>query len=187
MVKDLIKPLESSFLSCEKDFETILNRLFIEDKKFARELKKLLVVNTKDCLDNPKYDAIVDKLSVADLIEQGYIRLTPKIKLKEHEEVMSYIVITLDNFTESTNPEFRDNTINFDVICNEEYWYLQDYKLRPFKIVGYIDGLLNKKKLTGIGILNFYGCNMITRSENLAGYNLSYLAYHGSDDLIPGN
>ena len=44
MVKDLIKPLESSFLSCEKDFETILNRLFIEDKKFARELKKLLVV-----------------------------------------------------------------------------------------------------------------------------------------------
>ena len=134
MVKDLIKPLESSFLSCEKDFETILNRLFIEDKKFARELKKLLVVNTKDCLDNPKYDDIVDKLSVADLIEQGYIRLTPKIKLKEHEEVMSYIVITLDNFTESTNPEFRDNTINFDVICNEEYWYLQDYKLRPFKI-----------------------------------------------------
>ena len=69
MVKDLIKPLESSFLSCEKDFETILNRLFIKDKKFARELKKLLVVNTKDCLDNPKYDAIVDKLSVADLIE----------------------------------------------------------------------------------------------------------------------
>ena len=187
MVKDLIKPLESSFLSCEKDFETILNRLFIEDKKFARELKKLLVVNTKDCLDNPKYDAIVDKLSVADLIEQGYIRLTPKVKLKEHEEVMSYIVITLDNFTESTNPEFRDNTINFDVICNEEYWYLQDYKLRPFKIVGYIDGLLNKTKLTGIGILNFYGCNMITRSEHLAGYNLSYLAYHGSDDLIPGN
>ena len=91
MVKDLIKPLESSFLSCEKDIEIIIEKLFIENKKYARILKKLLVVNTKDCLTNPKYDAIVDKITVADLIKQGYLRLNPKIELPEHEEIKAYI------------------------------------------------------------------------------------------------
>ena len=52
MKRDLVKPLYSSFLSCGKDTETILNKLFVEDKQHARELKRLLIINTKDCLDN---------------------------------------------------------------------------------------------------------------------------------------
>ena len=44
--------LESSFLSCEKDTETILRRLFIESQPHNSTLKRLLVVNTKDCLTN---------------------------------------------------------------------------------------------------------------------------------------
>ena len=67
----------------------------------------------------------------------------------------------------------------------EEYWYLQDYKLRPFKIVGYIDGLLNKTKLTGIGELNFLGANELILDKELSGYTIMYAAVHGSDDLIP--
>lgn len=187
MVKDLIKPLESSFLSCEKDIEIIIEKLFIENKKYARILKKLLVVNTKDCLTNPKYDAIVDKITVADLIKQGYLRLNPKIELPEHEEIKAYILISFDNFIPSRNTEFRDNTVNFKVICHTDYWEMNDYQLRPFKIMGYIDGLLNKTKLTGIGILNFLNSSETIYSEHLAGYNLNYVAFHGSDDRIPDN
>ena len=59
MRKDLVKPrLDSSFLSCEKDTETILKKLFIECRPHSDILKKLLVINTKDCLtaNNPSYE-----------------------------------------------------------------------------------------------------------------------------------
>ena len=55
MKRDLaIKPTDftSSFLSCEKDLEAILRRLFIESQPYSNDLKRLLVINTKDCLDN---------------------------------------------------------------------------------------------------------------------------------------
>ena len=42
----------SSFLSCEKDIETILKKLFIESKPYSDILKRLLVINTKDCLED---------------------------------------------------------------------------------------------------------------------------------------
>ena len=63
---------------------------------------------------------------------------------------------------------------------------MDDYQIRPLKIAGYIDGLLNKSKLTGIGELNFMGCNELVLDEVLSGYTLSYRAIHGSDDKIPG-
>jgi len=63
---------------------------------------------------------------------------------------------------------------------------MDDYQIRPLKIAGYIDGILNKAKLTGIGELNFMGCNELVLDEVLSGYTLSYRAIHGSDDKIPG-
>ena len=184
MVKDLTKPIKSTFLSCEKDYALIIEKLFIENKQWARELKKLLVINTKDCLDNPKYNDIVDKMSVADLVEQGYIRFTPKISLGEHEEVKSYLMIAFDNFLPSDNPQFRDNAVHFNIICHTDYWELGDYRLRPIKIAGYIDGILNNAKLTGIGILNFLTCAQLLLNEEFSGYTLDYVAVHGSDDYI---
>jgi hypothetical protein len=62
---------------------------------------------------------------------------------------------------------------------------MDDYQIRPLKIAGYIDGILNKSKLTGIGELNFMGCNELVLDEVLSGYTLSYRAIHGSDDKIP--
>ena len=53
MTKNLAKfDLKSSFLSCEKDTDTILRKLLVESKPFSDMLKRLLVISTKDCLDN---------------------------------------------------------------------------------------------------------------------------------------
>ena len=57
--------------------------------------------------------------------------------------------------------------------------------MRPLKIAGYIDGLLNKSKLSGIGTLNFLGCSELVLGDVLSGYCLMYSATHGSDDFIP--
>jgi hypothetical protein len=50
-------------------------------------LKRLLVINAKDCLDNKDsvvYRQAIQDKSLAKLKEDGYIRLEKKIKLPEH-------------------------------------------------------------------------------------------------------
>ena len=94
--------------------------------------------------------------------------------------------MSVDNYApNATNPQFRDSTVNFDIICHTDYWNLGDYRLRPLKIAGYIDGILNECKLSGIGTFNFLACNELILNEDLSGYTLSYRAVHGSDDIIP--
>lgn len=180
---------KSSFLSCEKDTETIIKKLFVDSRPYSDELKRLLLINTKDCLDdktNPVYNKKVAETSVGDLGEQGYIRLTPKITFGENEEVKSYLVISYDNFTPNDGNEYyRDCVIMIDILCHTDYWDLGNYRLRPLKIAGFIDGILNNCKLSGIGTLNFIGCNELVLSENLSGYCLMYAATHGADDKIP--
>ena len=189
MKRDVVmtKPITSSFLSCEKDTELILRKLFIESRPYSNVLKKLLVIQAKDCLDNPEYDDKINNYSLAKLREEGYIVLEPRIESEEHEQVKAYIIISFDNFTPSSNPEFRDCTVNFDIICNTKYWDLGNYRMRPLKIAGYIDGILNNSKLTGIGTFQFMGCNELILNPELAGYTLSYWAEHGSDDQISDN
>lgn len=192
MKRDLVRlpRLDSSFLSCEKDTETILRRLFIESQPYSDQLKRLLVINTKDCLDNEtdeKYLKKLKQMSLSKMREAGYIRLEPKIRLFEHDEIKSYMIIGFDNFIpNASNPEFRDCNVNFDILCHTDYWDIGDYRLRPFKIMGIIDGLLNNTKLSGIGTLQFANCNGLILDENLSGYTLSYRAVHMTDDRLPG-
>lgn len=194
MRRDLIKPdIRSSFLSCEKDTETILRRLFIESRPHSDTLKKLLIVNTKDCLtaQGDKLQYIQEKINsfnIKSLIDKQYVRLFPKLTFGEHEEVKSYILVSFDNFTPNeTNPEYRDCTVTFDVVCHTDYWSLDNFQLRPLKIVGYIDGILNETKLSGIGRFHFMGCSQLILNEDLSGYTLMYRAVHDvdGDDKIP--
>jgi len=190
MKRDLVRlpRLDSSFLSCEKDAETILRKLFVESHPYSDELKRLLVISAKDCLDNTtdeRYLAKLKEMSVAKMREEGYIKLEPKIMLPEHEQVKAYILMSFDNFTPNpTNPQFRDCNVNFDILCHTDYWDIGNYRLRPLKICGYIDGLLNNCKLSGIGTFQFAGCSQVILDENLSGYTLMYKAIHGTDDQI---
>lgn len=185
MRRDLVKAeIKSSFLSCEKDTETILKRLLIESRPHSDTLKKLLVINTKDCLtsDNKNYQRKIDSMNIKSLMEEGYIRLSPRLQFGEHEEVKSYILISYDNFTPNeTNPEYRDCTVTFDIISHIDQWEMDNYQLRPIKIVGFIDGILNETKLSGIGKFHFMGCNELILNEDLAGYTLMYRAVHDVD------
>jgi hypothetical protein len=58
--------------------------------------------------------------------------------------------------------------------------------LRPFKILGIIDGILNECKLSGIGTLKFFKCEEIILNDDISGYSLYYRATHGNDDKIEG-
>ena len=188
-INGYIGEFKSSFLSCEKDTETIIKKLFVDSKPYSDLLKRLLLINTKDCLTdlvNPVYNDIIKHTSIQDLRDKGYIRLEPKILMGENEEVKSYIRLSFDHFTPSKNDYFRDCIIEIDILCHPEYWDIGNFRLRPIKIAGYIDGILNNNKLSGIGTLNFAGMNELILDENLCGYCLMYAATHGNDDLIEG-
>ena len=96
------------------------------------------------------------------------------------------MIISFDNFTPNAeNDYYRDCTVNFDIICHTDCWDIGNYRIRPIKIAGYIDGILNNSKLSGIGTFNFIGLNEVVLNEDFSGYSLMYRAVHGNDDKIP--
>lgn len=161
----------SAFLSVEKDMGLISNMMFRNPR-----LKKLLYYTTPDCLDRPA----VPEDATYEMFGKN-IKIVPKLYVDG--TVLNYIIINFDNFTPNmTNPEFRDNIIEFDVICHFDQWQMKDFKLRPYKIAAEIDSMFNEKHLTGIGTLKFLGANQIILTDEYAGLCLMYSAIHGDED-----
>lgn len=180
----LAKNFKSTFMSCAKDQETIWRRLLVDSKPYSDKLKRLLIINTPDCLDRNQvvYQQEIDKHSIKTMMDNQYIKAIPKLSFGEHEEVKSYIMLEFDDFTPTNNPEYRDCTITFSIICHLDYWELEDYQLRPWMIAGYIDGILNDTKLSGIGKLQFMGATQLVLNEYLGGVMLRYVATHSDAD-----
>lgn len=160
----------SSFLSVEKDMEIIINCLLNNNR-----LKRLLFYTTPDALDKPD---ITDEQTIEMIGKQ--IKNIPKVQIDK--ELLNYVIISFDNFTETSNPEFRNNTISFDIICHFDQWQLKDFKLRPYKIAAEIDSLINDKKMSGIGRIQFVGASQIVLNDEFAGLTLIYKAVHGGED-----
>ena len=162
---------KSSFLSVDKDMSIITDYLMKNDR-----LKKLLHYTTKDCLDRPK---LTDDETL-ELFGKN-IKIVPKLYVDN--SVLNYIIVSFDNFTiNRTNPEFRDNIIEFDIICHFDQWQLKDFQLRPYKIAAEIDSMLDGQRLTGIGKLEFLGANQMILTDEYAGLCLMYSAIHGEED-----
>lgn len=196
-----MKPIYSSFLSCNIDAEQILKILFVRSSPYSDRLKRLLVINNPDCLNenNQQYQKLIDSKPLSVLRKEGYIRTNPKIARKEFENIKSYILMTFDNFSPNrVDPKFMDCTVNFDIICYDDEWDLQEFKERPLVIAGYIDGILNSIsnqnkyawnnrngnniKLSGMGEYVFLGCNLVVLNQDISMYTLSYRALHFTED-----
>ena len=161
---------KSSFLAIDKDMELLVNH-FLKNER----LLKLLYYDVPNALNQPP----VPQDKALGLFGKQ-IKIVPKLKVDQPE--FCYVIISFDNFTPNmTNPEFRDNIISFDIVCHFDQWNLGDFALRPYKIAAEIDSMFNKKKLTGIGIINFLGANQIVLSDEFAGLTLMYQTMHGYD------
>ena len=201
MRKDLIlnRPIYSSFFSCDKDIEKILKVLFVDSKPYSDILKRLLIINNKDCLDktNEKYQKVIDSYSVAKMIEEDYIRLNPKIARGTHEDIKTYLLISLDDFSLTRRSEhYMDYIVRFEIVCYNDAWLLDNYKIRPLAICGYIDGILNSLtnknknfdgdnksniKLTGIGQYRLISCKQVVLNEDFSMYSLNYYGINFSE------
>lgn len=160
----------SSFLSMEKDMNIIIEHIFKNNR-----LKKMLYYTTRDCLSKPN---LTDE-QTQELFGKN-IKIVPKLTVDK--SVLNYIIVSFDNFTRSSNPEFRDNIIEFDIICHFDQWQMKDFQLRPYRIAAELDTMFNNQRLTGIGLLEFLGANQIILTDEFAGLCLMYQAWHGEED-----
>ena len=162
---------KSSFLSAEKDMNIIVDRMMKNDR-----LKKMLHYTSRDCLSKPK---LTDE-QTGELFGKN-IKIVPKLYVDG--SVLNYIIVSFDNFTPNgKNPEFRDNIIEFDIICHFDQWHMKDFELRPYKIAAELDTMFNEQRLTGIGKLEFLGANQMILTDEYAGLCVMYQAIHGEED-----
>lgn len=162
----------SSFLSVEKDLDVLINLIMKNDR-----LKKLLWYDTPDCLDKPSLTKEQSNL----LIKNNKIRIIPKYYIDGN--LYNGLVIKFTDFRPNgTNPEFRNNSIEFDIITSYDQWMLKDFEMRPYRIAAEIDSMLEKQRLTGIGQLDFMGATPIEIDDNYGGFCLMYNIIHGDED-----
>lgn len=171
MKKEVYTYPKSSFLSTEKDMGIIVNMIMKNER-----LKKMLHYTTRDCLNKPN---LSQDESLA--LFGKNIKIVPKLYVDG--SVLNYIIVSFDNFMQNgTNPEFRDNIIEFDIICHFDQWHMKDFELRPYKIAAELDSMFNGQHLTGIGELQFLGANQIILTDEYAGLCVMYQAIHGEED-----
>ena len=163
-------PPKSSFLSINKDMRLLIDKFLANDR-----LCKLLFYTDSNALNKAK---LTDEQKIGMFNKN--IKIVPKLYVDG--SVLNYMIISFDNFVESGNPEFRDNIIEFDIICHFDQWQLKDFDLRPYRIAAEIDSMLNGQKLTGIGRIEFLGANQILLTDEFAGVCLMYRTYHGEED-----
>lgn len=168
---DNVQIPKTSFLGMEKDLSIIVNKVLSNQR-----LKKLLFYTDKDCLSRPN---LTEEESLSLFGRQ--IKIVPKISIDDN--VQNYLVITFNEFQRNdTNPEFRDSVISFDIICHFDQWQIKDFQLRPFLMAAELDSMLDKKKLTGIGTLEFVGASQQNVNDEFGGLTLIYKAIHGGED-----
>lgn len=166
-----VKP--SSFMSLEKDYELIVGKMLKDPT-----LMKLLYYTTEDAMEKEN----VTQEDIASILENN-IKIVPRIPVDP--VVYNYVIISFDSFVPNdTNPYYRDNLITFDILCHYSTWNLGDFRLRPYKIAGEIDGMFNNKHLTGIGLLEFSSANQLLINDQIGGLTLTYRAVHGNDDKL---
>lgn len=99
--------IKSSFLSIEKDMN-LISMMMLRNPR----LQRMLYYTTPDCLDKPN----ISEDQALELFGKN-IKMVPKLYVDN--SVLNYIIVSFDNFTKNaTNPEFRDNIIEFDIICH---------------------------------------------------------------------
>ena len=162
---------KSSFLSVDKDMNLIVNCILENER-----LCKMLYYSSADALKRRELTE-EEKLSMFG----KNIKIVPKLTVDN--EVLQYLCIGFSNFiTNPTNPEFRDHTIEFDIVCHFDQWTLGDFALRPYKIAAELDTMFDKKKFAGIGLLEFVGATPIMLTDEFGGLCLMYRTVNGEDD-----
>ena len=160
----LDKPTQRRFAVMGDNAFNIANKLMQ-----SQRLCRLLKYQVRDPFDEKKYDD-VDGV----LLLNKQIMITPKI-WDESTEKTSYIVALFDSFvTNALNPDYKVDTISFDIACPYDEWVLDGQSLRPYLIMQEIDERFNGAQMAGIGTLEFMRADRNVFTSQIGGYTMRY-------------
>ena len=176
MKKNYYEFPKSSFLGMEKDTSIIMRKI-LENKN----LLKLLYYTTPDW--ETKDDLTAEQIK--EMFDKKQISNIPQIKVDKDNYSANYLRVVFDLFSpNATNPEYRDHTVEIKILCAFDNWGLDNFALRPYKIAGEIDSMLDGQYLTGIGRLSFLGAEQTVADNEFGGISLQYLAIRGNEDKV---
>ena len=172
MKKNFYEFPKSSFLGMAKDTALIMDKVLSN-----KTLLKLLYYTTPDWKSQPD----LTSAQIKELFAKKVISNVPKIVVDKEKQ--NYLRITYDSFTPNQTIDFyRDHLVEIKIICHFDDWDLNDFELRPYRIAGEIDSMLDGQHLTGIGVLNFLGADQDVYDDEYGGITLRYLAIRGNED-----
>ena len=132
-----------------------------------QNLCRLLKYQVRDPFDEKKYEP-VDGI----LLLNKQIMITPKI-WDESTEKTSYVVALFNSFVKNImNPDYKIDSISFDVACPYDEWVLNGQSLRPYLIMEEIDKMFNGASLAGIGTLEFVRADRNVFTSQIGGYTM---------------
>jgi hypothetical protein len=156
-------PPRQHFLDVGTNLKRVVNRILKNDN-----LIKLLYYNVPDAeaqsnLTNGQKVALIN----------DYIKLVPKLPMDMEQK--NYLVVQMDQFSGlGDDMNFRSFTLSFDVICHADNWIMDDYMLRPFKILHELDSMFNNAKIDSLGPSNFLIAQQIVLNEDFMGYSIHF-------------
>jgi hypothetical protein len=156
-----------NFTSLAVDLQIIVNKIIKNDT-----ICKLLYYDGPNALLQP----VLTPEQKSDLMGKN-IRVVPV--LEKDDEIANLILIQFDNFipNETDSATYIEFMISFDILCYSKNWVLDDYMLRPYKIMSELNTMFNMSKLRSSGPINFIGARSLLINENLTGYSLMYKVY----------
>lgn len=174
MKKNTYEYPKSSLLGMPKDAYLIMKKILSNQR-----VLKLLEYGVPDWESRPD----VSEEAIKEMFRTKQISSVPNIKIDKPEK--TYLRLIYGTMVRnSTNPEYRDNTFGIDIICHYDTWDLGDFELRPYRLAGEIDSMLDGTHLTGIGELEFISATPYMYDQEFAGVSLTYLAVRGNEDKV---
>ena len=139
---------KSSFLGMTKDTALIMDKLLKNPR-----ILRLLYYNTPDCLELDKKPTPGSK-EIKEMLKKQQIGLIPSVTTDK--EKLSYLRVYFDDFSRTEDNDFyRDSSIEVRIICHFDTWQLENMELRPYRLAGEIDSMLDGARFSGIGELRF--------------------------------
>jgi hypothetical protein len=156
-----------NFTSLAVDLQIVVNKIVKNDN-----ICKLLYYNSPDALSQPN----LTPEQKSELMNKN-IKVVPV--LEKDNETSNLIIVQFDKFipNETDATTYIEFIISFDIFCYSKNWILDDYMLRPYKIMSELNTMFNMSKLRSSGPINFIGASSLLINENLSGYSLMYKVY----------
>lgn len=136
-----------------------------------QNLLKLLYYTDKDPLN--KQDITDDQIKKE--IFEKLVKIVPRVNPKEREgaeSIVSFRVVRGRKI--SSNSEFSNITISFEVFVPLTQWIIKDVSLRPFLIMSEIQKSLEGKTIEGLGRIEFGGFDLNFLTDEMSCYEMIF-------------